>query len=191
MANRYVSDQRVDDEVRKAVAKALRKDESTVTMDASVVDTLGGTSLDFLDITFRLEQAFGIKLPHTLVVDQIEEMYGEGKAVDGQNTLTADAVELLRRRLGDHPALKEGMYSDEVPALVTPRTLATGVKEVLAGLPAACVCKATAWKSDDGAKVVCSACGKPAAYPEGDVVSHDWIEQVAREKGLFGVTTSA
>jgi acyl carrier protein len=192
MSNRYVSDQRVDEEVRKAVAKALRKDESTVTMDASVVDTLGGTSLDFLDITFRLEQAFGIKLPHTLLVDQIEEMYGEGKAVDGQNTLTADAVELLRRRLGDHPALKEGMYSDEVPALVTPRTLSTGVKEVLAGLPAACPsCKATAWKSDDGAKVVCGACGKPAAYPEGDVVSHDWIEQVAREKGLFGVTTSA
>ena len=191
MANPYVSDQRVDEEVRKAVAKALRKDESAVTMDASVVDTLGGTSLDFLDITFRLEQAFAIKLPHTLLVDQIEEMYGEGKAVDAQNALTEDAVELLRRRLGDHPTLRAGMFSDEVPALVTPRTLATGVKEVLAGLPAACPsCKASAWKSADGAKVVCGACGKPAAYPEGDRVSRDWIERVAREKGLFGVPTA-
>jgi acyl carrier protein len=192
MANPYVSDARVDDEVRKAVAKALRKDESAVTLDASVVDSLGGTSLDFLDITFRLEQVFGIKLPHTLLVDQIEETYGEGKAVDAQNALTQDAVDLLRLRLGDHAALKAGMYSDEVPALVTPRTLATGVKEVLAGLPAACThCGAASWKSDDGARVVCGACGKPAAYPEGDVVSRNWIERVAKEKGLFGVAASA
>ena len=187
MANPYVSDQRVEEEVRKAVAKALRKDESAVTMDASVVDTLGGTSLDFLDITFRLEQAFGIKLPHTLLVDQIEETYGEGKAVDSQNTLTKDAVEVLRLRLGDHEALKEGMYSDEVPALVTPGTLAMGVKEVLATLPAACPsCKASAWKSEDGAKVVCGSCGKPAAYPDGDEVSRTWLQKVAGEKGLFG-----
>lgn len=186
MTNPYVSDQRVDDEVRKAVAKALRKEESAVTMEASVVDELGGTSLDFLDITFRLEQAFGIKLPHTLVVDMVEEIYGEGRAVDTKNCLTKDAVELLRLRLGNHAALKEGMYSDEVPALVTPGTLASGVKEVLAGLPASCPsCKATAWKSDDGAKVVCGSCGKAAAYPDGDALTRAWIQKVAGEKKLF------
>jgi acyl carrier protein len=188
MANPLVGDARVEEEVRKAVAKALRKDESQIDMDASVTEVLGGTSLDFLDITFRLEQAFGIKLPHTLVVDQVEEMFGEGKAVDEKNCLTREAVEILRVRLGDHPSLKEGMYSDEVPALVTPRTLAQGVREVLAGLPTACPsCKATSWKSDDGAKVVCGSCGKPAPYPDGDTVARDWIRRVVEEKRLFAV----
>lgn len=186
MANPLVTGARVEEEVRKAVAKALRKEESAVTMDASVTEALGGTSLDFLDITFRLEQAFGIKLPHTLMVDQVEELFGEGKAIDEKNCLTADAVALLRMRLGDHPSLKVGMYSDEVPALVTPRTLAVGVQEVLGHLPGKCpACGATSWKSDDGAKVVCGGCGKAAAYPDGDVLSRQWIQKVAEEKGLF------
>jgi acyl carrier protein len=185
MANPLVTDARVDEEVKKAVAKALRKDESAIGMDSSVTEALGGTSLDFLDITFRLEQAFGIKLPHTLLVDQVEEMFGEGKAVDDKNCLTPAAVELLRIRLGDHASLKEGMYSDEVPALVTPRTLASGVKDVLVRLPAKCSCGKSQWKSDDGAKVVCGACGKPAAYPDGDAVSREWIHKVVEEKKLF------
>lgn len=181
-----VPEARIDEEVRRAVAKALRKDEAAVSMGASIIEDLGGTSLDFLDITFRLEQSFGVKLPHSLLVDQIEELYGEGSAVDGGGRLTKGAVEVVRLRLGDHAALKEGIYADEVPALVTPAGLAQGVKEILGHLPAACgACHATVWKAVDGVKAACASCGKPPALPDGDALSRAWIQQVAREKHLF------
>jgi acyl carrier protein len=188
MANALVSPARIDGEVRKALAKALRKDEKAIAMDASVIHDLGGTSLDFLDITFRLEQAFGIKLPHTLLVDQVEEMFGEGKAVDDQSRLTPAAVEIVRLRLGDPPGLEKGMYSDEVPALVTPAVLALGVKEILDQLPAACThCGAGNWSCDDGTHVKCGTCTKDAVYPDGDALTRAWIESVVRERKLFAV----
>lgn len=180
-----VADDVIDMEVRRAIAKALRKDEKAVALTSSIIEDLGGTSLDFLDITFRLEQSFGIKLPHTLLVDQIEELFGEGTAVDAGGKLTPAALEIVRLRLGDHPALKDGLFSDEVPALVTPGALAAGVREILAQLPATCShCGAKGWKADGG-KTLCSACGKPAAYPEGDALTQDWLRATAKARNLF------
>jgi acyl carrier protein len=182
-----VPDSDIDLEVRRAIAKALRKDESAVTMDASVIEDLGGTSLDFLDITFRLEQAFGVKLPHNLLVDQIEELFGEGTAVDGSGQLTPSAKEVVRLRLGDHEKLAGELFADEVPALVTPRALALGVKEILLRLPPACVCGASAWKRGEGVKVVCGACGKAPTLPDGDTLTQEWLRALAAEKKLFAV----
>jgi acyl carrier protein len=186
MANALVTPERVDEEVRKALGKALRKDPAAIGMDQSIVSDLGGSSLDFLDVTFKLEQAFGIRLAHQVLLDHVEETFGEGKAIDASGRLTPGAVEVLRLRLGDHPALAPGMYADEVPALVTPRTLARAVSEIVDALPPACTaCGASQWKTDDGAKVVCGACKKPAAYPDGDAVTKAWVETVSKQKGLF------
>ena len=183
-----LTDARIDEEVVKAVAKALRKPESAVVLEASIIEDLGGTSLDFLDITFRLEQAFGVRLPHNLLVDQIEELFGEGTAVDAKGRLTPAALEIVRLRLGLAPGAAgaaDGLFSDEVPARVTPRALAAGVKEILAQLPARCpACQAERWTAA-GAKAKCGACGKDAAYPDGDALAQQWIRRVAREKSLF------
>lgn len=188
MGNALVSEARIVEEVQKALAKSLRRkeDPASIRLDASVMEDLGGTSLDFLDLTFRLEQAFGIRLAHTTILDHVEETFGEGKAIDGSGALTKDAVEVLKDRMGSPDGLSVGMYSDEVPRLVTPNTLARGVREILAALPPACThCKAAAWTSPDGAKVKCGACGKDAAYPDGDSLAKAWLEKVAKEKGLF------
>src|SRR5437867_2653111 len=187
MPNPLVSDARIVEEVRKALAKSLRKqDPSSIPMDASIIEDLNGTSLDFLDMTFRLEQAFGIRLAHTTIVDHIEETFGEGKAIDGSGALTKDAVAVLRMRMGDLEGLQPGMYADEVPKLVTPDTLANGVREITKRLPDACThCGKSQWTSPDGAKVRCGACGKDAAYPEGDALTKAWLQSVAKEKGLF------
>ena len=186
MANPLVTPERVDEEVKKALGKALRKDPAAIGMDQSVVSDLGGSSLDFLDVTFKLEQAFGIRLAHQVLLDHVEETFGEGTAIDSSGRLTPGAVEVLRLRLGDHPALAPGMYADEVPALVTPRTLSKAVTEILDALPAACpACGAAKWESADGAKVHCGACKKPAPYPDGDAVTKAWVETVSRQKGLF------
>ncbi|MFM8385363.1 MAG: acyl carrier protein [Planctomycetia bacterium] len=181
-----VPEAEIDLEVRRAIAKALRKDEGAVGMDDSVTESLGGTSLDFLDIQFRLEQAFGLKMPHNMLIDQIEELFGEGKGLDGQGRLTADAKVVVGLRIGDDGRLAGEVYGDEVTALVTPRSMAGFVKEILAQLPAACGC-GKAWKRGEGVKLVCSGCGKPPAFPDGDTLTQQWLQATAREKRLFGV----
>jgi len=186
MSNPFVTDAAIVEEVQKALAKSLRKDPKAIRMDASVMDDLGGTSLDFLDMTFRLEQAFGIRLSHQTLLDTVEETYGEGKAIDADGTLTADAVTLLKMRLPGASSLEAGAYSDEVPKFVTPQTLANGVSEIVAALPAKCThCGATAWTAT-GVKVACGACKKDAAYPDGDTLTKAWLAGVVAEKRLFG-----
>ena len=49
--------------VRESLVEALSVDDDEVTMDASLTGDLGAESIDFLDIVFRLEKSFGIKIP--------------------------------------------------------------------------------------------------------------------------------
>src|SRR3954452_23758412 len=49
--------------VRGVLVDALGVDEDEVTPQAVIRDDLGAESIDFLDIMFRLEKAFGIKIP--------------------------------------------------------------------------------------------------------------------------------
>lgn len=49
--------------VRSALVDALGVDEDDVTPAATMVGDLGAESIDFLDIVFRLEKSFGIKIP--------------------------------------------------------------------------------------------------------------------------------
>ncbi len=49
--------------VQGVLVDALGVDEEEVTPNAVVKDDLGAESIDFLDIIFRLEKAFGIKIP--------------------------------------------------------------------------------------------------------------------------------
>ena len=51
------------EKVRTALVDALGVDEDEVTPGATMVGDLGAESIDFLDIVFRLEKAFGIKIP--------------------------------------------------------------------------------------------------------------------------------
>jgi len=49
--------------VQTALVDALGVDEDEVTPQATMVGDLGAESIDFLDIVFRLEKTFGIKIP--------------------------------------------------------------------------------------------------------------------------------
>ena len=50
------------DKVRGALVEALGVDEEEVSPSATMVGDLGAESIDFLDIVFRLEKSFGIKI---------------------------------------------------------------------------------------------------------------------------------
>ena len=49
--------------VRTIISQALKVDESKVQLESSLIKDLGAESIDFLDIVFRLEKAFKIKIP--------------------------------------------------------------------------------------------------------------------------------
>lgn len=49
--------------IQGVLVDALGVDEDEVTPEATLMGDLGAESIDFLDIVFRLEKAFGIKVP--------------------------------------------------------------------------------------------------------------------------------
>lgn len=50
-------------EVQEVMIDALGVDDDEVTIEATLMGDLGAESIDFLDIVFRLEKAFSIKIP--------------------------------------------------------------------------------------------------------------------------------
>ena len=51
------------DKVKDSLIEALGLDDDEVTPEATLVGDLGAESIDFLDIVFRLEKGFEIKIP--------------------------------------------------------------------------------------------------------------------------------
>ncbi len=49
--------------VQEVLVEALGVDDDEVTTEATLMGDLGAESIDFLDIVFRLEKSFGIKIP--------------------------------------------------------------------------------------------------------------------------------
>ena len=49
--------------VQEVLVDALGVDDDEVTTKSALIGDLGAESIDFLDIVFRLEKAFGIKIP--------------------------------------------------------------------------------------------------------------------------------
>ena len=49
--------------VRETLVDALGVDDDEINPEATLVGDLGAESIDFLDIVFRLEREFGIKIP--------------------------------------------------------------------------------------------------------------------------------
>lgn len=61
------------DNVRQTLTDALGADDDEVTPEATLIGDLGAESIDFLDIVFRLEKNFEIKIPRG-------ELFPEGLA---------------------------------------------------------------------------------------------------------------
>ncbi len=57
------SSEEIFQKVQAALVDALGVEEDEVTPEATMVGDLGAESIDFLDIVFKLEKAFGINIP--------------------------------------------------------------------------------------------------------------------------------
>jgi acyl carrier protein len=121
--------------VKDAIVEALGVEPDEVEPSASLFDDLGAESLDLLDIVFRLEKTFSIKIPRgglqqdVLAAEGIKE---EEVVVDG--ALTALGAEKLRERMSevDPSKIQAGFRIDDVPTLFTVQTFVNIVREQLA-----------------------------------------------------------
>lgn len=90
------SREEIFEKVKAVLVDALGVDDDEVTHDAVVRDDLGAESIDFLDIQFRLEKTFNIKITKG-------EMMPEGLANDPTlvqgDKLTPAGIEKLRQAM--------------------------------------------------------------------------------------------
>jgi acyl carrier protein len=82
--------------VRTALVEALSVDEDEVTPEAKLTTDLGAESIDFLDIVFRLEKAFDIKVPRAELFP--EDVLANAKYVQ-QGKLSAEGLTELKKRM--------------------------------------------------------------------------------------------
>jgi acyl carrier protein len=84
------------EKVKDVLENALGADPEDITLEATLIGDLGAESIDFLDISFKLEQEFSIKIdqgelfPENLMSD--DTLVEDGK-------LTDKAMDILRERM--------------------------------------------------------------------------------------------
>lgn len=118
--------------IQAIIADALYLDAAEVTRNSNLVHDLGAESIDFLDIIFRLEKEFAIKLPRGDMEKRARGGLKEEEfAVNG--VLQTKGLERLRALMPeiDASAFKTGLNIREIPSLFTVATFERMVAEQL------------------------------------------------------------
>ena len=109
--------------VQTTMADALGCDVDDIKLDVSLIEGLDAESIDFLDMVFRLERAFKIKVPRGKI---IEDVRGDMPVTDFEQSgvLTDKGVARLREYLSeiDEARFKLPMRVDHIARLYTPET---------------------------------------------------------------------
>lgn len=109
--------------VAETVADALACDKERVKLEASLIDDLGAESIDFLDIVFRLERAFKVKIPRGKILEEARGDLSESEFDKGG--IVSDAgLERLKSFLSEVPPerLKSPLKVADIPRLFTTET---------------------------------------------------------------------
>ena len=132
MDESMLDEQEVYRRVVDAFCEALGLDEDEVERTSLVIDDLGAESLDFLDIAFRLERAFGIKIPRGEIQRTAEQRTGEAFEVEGK--LTDAGAKALAEALPEAPQerIEPGFPVRDIPRLFTVETFQSLVCKLLA-----------------------------------------------------------
>ena len=116
--------------VRTVLVDALAVDDDEVTMASVLTSDLGAESIDFLDIVFKLEQAFGFKI-------QQGELFPEGVAQDPKfvkdGKVTAEGLTALKAKLPhvDFSTFEQNPAITKVAEVFTVDTLVNFVSKKL------------------------------------------------------------
>lgn len=83
--------------VQETLVDALGVDDDEVTPEATLIEDLGAESIDFLDIVFRLERSFDIKIPRGELFPENLASADSGFVEDG--VVTESGVAELRSKM--------------------------------------------------------------------------------------------
>jgi acyl carrier protein len=126
MRDQAISKQDIDavfPKVAQVIADALGCEVEDVKPQVPLIEGLDAESIDFLDLVFRLERSFGVKIPRGKIV---EDARGDLPEADfEQKGIVTDAgLKRLREFLSEVPAdrFKNPMKAVDIPRLFTPET---------------------------------------------------------------------
>ncbi len=126
--------EKIINEVKGCLAQVLEIEGAEINIDDSLINDLGVDSLDFLDLIFRLESTFNIKLRRGEIEGMAREITGtDGFEQDG--VITSAGLTALQQALPEVPQdrFREGVRVAEIPTLFTVGTFVRLVESKLGG----------------------------------------------------------
>ncbi|MCP4171361.1 MAG: acyl carrier protein [Fuerstiella sp.] len=91
------SSEEIFEKVQETLVDALGVDDDEVTAEATLIGDLGAESIDFLDIVFRLEKNFDIKIPRGELFPENLANADSGFVADGK--VTEEGIAQLREKM--------------------------------------------------------------------------------------------
>jgi len=109
--------------VAATIADALGCEPEDVQLDVSLIEGLDAESIDFLDLVFRLERAFKVKIPRGKIVEDARGDLPEAE-FEQKGIVTDAGLERLRAFLTEVPAdrIASPLKVADVPRLFTAET---------------------------------------------------------------------
>lgn len=167
-------DDALEQRVIAAIAAALDLQPGEVSPSVALRQ-LGAESLDFLDVAFRLEKEFRIRMPRMNLMQRAEEHFGVGALVQ-DGILTERGLEVVRKTMPevDPARVRPGLRAAEVSNLFTVATfvrivqrMVAAKREVLAACPD---CGSALEESLSTPEAICAGCQRVVLFPAGDDV---------------------
>jgi acyl carrier protein len=124
--------------VAQVIADALGCDVGDVQLQVPLIEGLDAESIDFLDLVFRLERGFGVKIPRGKIVEDARGELPEAEFEKG-GIVTDAGLAQLRDFLSEVPAerFKTPLKAADIPRLFTPETFCKVVIRAQRAAPAA------------------------------------------------------
>src|SRR3954454_5472462 len=109
--------------VAETMADALGCDKEEVKLDASLINDLGAESIDFLDIVFRLERGFKVKIPRGKLLADARGPLSESEFENG-GVVSEAGLAQLKAFLSEVPQerFKQPLNVADIPRLLTTET---------------------------------------------------------------------
>jgi acyl carrier protein len=126
MSEQAISQQEIDavfPKVAQIIADALGCDVDDVKPTIPLIEGLDAESIDFLDLVFRLERGFGVKIPRGKIVEDARGPLPEAE-FENKGIVTDAGLARLKEFLTEVPAdrFKTPLKAADVPRLFTPET---------------------------------------------------------------------
>jgi len=109
--------------VQKTMADALGCEPEDIKLDVSLIEGLDAESIDFLDMVFRLERAFKVKIPRGKIMEEARGDLSEAEFEKGG--IVSDAgLERLKTFLSEVPAerFRSPLKAGDISRLFTTET---------------------------------------------------------------------